>query len=135
MSINSLHLAANYSLFEQPRAMPGAFESNDYEWRSLQDTVMLEPYAHPQILVQNKGSKFKGDFELKLKPDRVPKSDNLTHWYFQDGSPMPLVPMSMGEIRSNAGLDRVEAVSIQETRRQEHIFTDRYYLKDNKTGQ
>lgn len=132
--MKELNLACNYDLFASKHTMPGAFESNKDTYEDLQTVVRLEQFVVPPIIEQVPyNSLYKGNEELQLDP--LKSEDNLTHWKFSDLTPIPLVPMSMGNIQSMADLNRTTAVSVGETDTLFHNFEDLYYLRDNKLRQ
>lgn len=134
--MEGIEQAANYDLFEERHAMRGAFESNESKHQSLQDTIRLEEFTQPSIIRPVIfDSLFRGNDDFHLKPLRLKEEDNLTHWYYEDGTPIPLVPMSMGELRSNADLDRTNGVYIGDTSTLQHTFVDTFFTRDNKYGQ
>lgn len=131
--MSELNRAVNYSLFTEKHAADGAFHNNVATFESLQDTVVLKPQPYMNVLVKKPSSSpFKGDKNFQLKPDPLPDdSDYLTHPKYDDGTVMPLVPMSMGNITSHASETQVDAVSIGTTESIYHCFQDTMF-KDNK---
>lgn len=130
--------AANYSLFKEARAYDGAFASNQAERVSLQEAVQIQPFQNPEIVrfrPKNNGLfRTANDYMVTGLPYKN-TDNNLTHNKFSDGSVMPYQLMSMGHIRSGAGLDRAHAISIGTTELEYHNFQDLHFTRDNKTAQ
>jgi hypothetical protein len=129
-----MNQAINYSLFEEAKAADGAFHNNKSERYSLQEHIRLQP-LHIGNLVRNKPKHglFTTNDTFNLKPE--PMKYNLTHPKFNDGTPIPIVPMTMGNIKSKADLNRVDSVSVGQDTIWFHEFQDTMYVRDNKLHQ